>query len=258
MNIKKTNREIRRAKYVTTTTVKRCKEFFTVSDGNYKLVSNEDVLFQIFNLPCIKTCPFATPHCIESCYAVKSETNPQRARTVKASRERNYTFSQSDDFAPTMIEYLKIKLNNLSDGRKIIFRIHESGDFYSKEYAMKWLEIARFFKDDERITFTAYTKSIEFFKDEEWRGIINLRFSLWDDTDPKQVDLALKMGLPIYTAVKSFMAVAVGMMRKFIARFHRKKSPVDYSKYFRCRCSDCATCQACYSDKVKVIACEIH
>ena len=243
MSIKRTNRETRRAKYATISTVKKCKECFSVSDGNRKLVSNEKVLFQIWNLPCIITCPFATEHCKESCYAVKAETNPQRAKVVNASRGRNYAFSQSDDFVPMMIDYIKIKLNNLSDDRKIVFRIHESGDFYSEEYANKWIEISDFFKGDNRITFIAYTKSIRFFYGKKHN--INLRFSLWDDTKAEEIELAKEMRLPVYTAVKTFTdSVNYGGDK--------------YDKYFRCRCTDCGTCLACYTDKVKMIACEIH
>ena len=40
-------------------------------------------------------------------------------------------------------------------------RIHDSGDFYSKEYLMRWLKIIR---DNPKLTFYAYTKRISMFK----------------------------------------------------------------------------------------------
>ena len=40
-------------------------------------------------------------------------------------------------------------------------RIHDSGDFYSIKYLLKWLQIA---KDNSKVIFYAYTKSISFFK----------------------------------------------------------------------------------------------
>jgi hypothetical protein len=40
-------------------------------------------------------------------------------------------------------------------------RIHDSGDFYSIEYLLKWVDIAN---TNKEVIFYAYTKSIPFFK----------------------------------------------------------------------------------------------
>lgn len=217
-------------------TIKGLEEWFSVSTGNKKLKSTKKVLFLIWNLPAVFTCPFVTEHCIDKCYARKAE---RAYPNCFGSRYRNLMFSLSEMFVPMMINYIENKLKGLPEGRKIIFRIHESGDFYSREYAKKWAEISNHFADDDRITFTAYTKSHIFFYGLNHN--INLNFSLWDDTEEEDLALAKEMSLPIYTAEDTF------------ADADRK-----YDNYFKCRCADCGTCQACYHGKVKLIVCEIH
>jgi hypothetical protein len=68
---------------------------------------------------------------------------------VLPSRNRNYDFSQSDDFVPTITEFLR-------KNRRKIVRIHEAGDFYSQEYLNNWKDIARNVPDTR---FYAFTKS---------------------------------------------------------------------------------------------------
>lgn len=209
---------------------------FTLSKGNKKLVPNENVKFLIWNLPAIVTCPYATEHCKKFCYALKAE---RCYPSAKKARAEHLNASKADTFTADMITTISdyISKPSYKTAKKIVVRVHESGDFYSKEYTQKWLAIARHFKDNKHLVFMAYTKSIEFFKGEEIPSNMVVRFSLWDDTDMKQAMTAALMGLPIYTAVEKF---------------------TDEPKIERCGCVDCGTCGKCWNQKVKTLKCEIH
>jgi hypothetical protein len=115
----------------------------------------------IWNLPSVKTCPYKTPSCEKSCYARKAE---RCYPTVLPARENNYMESLQADFVENMIYTIESRLNSKAfQGKKVIFRIHESGDFYNLEYTKKWIAICKHFEKDNRIEFLAYTKSILYF-----------------------------------------------------------------------------------------------
>lgn len=205
------------------------------TNGNKKLVNNSDTRFFIWNIPAIITCPYATERCKKSCYAIK----PERIYpSAKSSRYANLNDSMSPDFASRMIETIEYHMNRPSiKGKNIIFRIHESGDFYNVTYLKAWVEIAKRFP---MITFMAYTKSVKFVSivDSIPDNMV-IRYSVWDDTKPEEVELASKLGLPIYTAVeKNFDFVG--------------------NNYSKCDCSDCANCGKCWDKSNKAIACVIH
>lgn len=228
-------------KYEITKTMKQIEteNLFYFSTGNKKLKSNEKVLFLIWSLPAVDTCPYATDLCIANCYARKAEI---AYPDCLPSRIRNYNFSKTENFVSEVINYISIKLNNLKNGRKIIVRIHESGDFYSTEYLKKWLAIIGFFADDDRIKFVTYTKSVRFFKETNFQEFDNftVRYSIWADTKEDEKAIAKSLSLPIYTAYTRDVMDAI-----------------EY-KFHECRCSDCATCQCCFNRKVETIICEIH
>lgn len=113
----------------------------TVSKGNLKL----DDFIVIFNLPSIITCPNCSK-CASTCYASKAEV---RYPKVKACRQLNFALSQKDSFVEDMVKLL------IKTKTKVV-RIHESGDFYSQEYADKWTNIALQLPE---VQFYAYTKS---------------------------------------------------------------------------------------------------
>ena len=102
------------------------------SKGNKKLKSTKALKFLIWNLPAVKTCPFATESCKRLCYARKAE---RVYPSVLPCREKNFQASKSPDFVEKVIEIIKKE----KDNRVLVVRIHESGDFYNKEYAEKWL-----------------------------------------------------------------------------------------------------------------------
>lgn len=205
-------------------------------NGNKKLVNNDKVRFLIWNLPSVKTCPFATELCKKSCYAKKAEAVYP---SVLPSRETNYNDSLQADFVANMIFTIeKYRASKAFCGRLMVVRIHESGDFYSKDYAQKWLAIIRHFADDNTIIFHCYTKSLLYFEGENVKQYKNLAFiaSVWADTDEKAKALIVKNEYRIYTAVDSF----------------------ENWTGAKCRCSDCAHCMQCMNNNCSSIACEIH
>jgi len=98
-----------------------------------------------------KTCPFAK-ECVKFCYAQKG--NYTRFPKIQDLMEQKYKISKTNTFIPLMNEeIIKKKVTHI--------RIHDSGDFYSINYLLKWIQIANTNKD---VIFYAYTKSIPFFK----------------------------------------------------------------------------------------------
>ena len=206
---------------------------YHISDSNRKLVPSKEVNFIIWNLPAVKTCPFRTPLCAKYCYAKKAENFypdalPARLDNLKASK--------SENFVEFMTDFILTKARRQRKP-KLIVRIHESGDFYNKEYAEKWLSIARNCEKCDKITFIAYTKSFVYFDGVELPSNFSLRASIWADTPKEQIEMILRNGWPIYTAVEKF-------------------TPAD--TFTQCRCEDCATCGKCWDRTIPDIRCEIH
>ena len=88
----------------------------------------------------------------DSCYA---QQNAYTWGPVKNAYQKRYEMTLLDRFGEAVTDEIK---------RKKIerVRIHDSGDFYSPKYLKKWTEIAR---NNPKVTFYAYTKSLPFFKD---------------------------------------------------------------------------------------------
>lgn len=204
-----------------------------ISDSNKKLVPNYQTAFIIWNLPSIFTCPGATLHCILNCYAHKAEYSYHKS--VLPARVQNYLLSKRDDFVDVMTKYI---LNVAAHTKKqyIVVRIHESGDFYCRKYAEKWLQIMKNCSVDKRIKFIAYTKSFSYFDGVKLPKNFSLRASIWNDTSEKAKEIVKRNNWPIYTAVEKF---TVG------------------DNFTRCRCSDCAGCRKCWL-KYRDIRCQIH
>lgn len=220
--------------------------FIKLSGKNKKLVPDKYNKFLIWNIPAVETCPNATPHCIHACYARKAE---RMFPGALPSRRRNFKLSTDPDFVDRMLFTIAAYMSKpaYKNAKNVIFRIHESGDFYSPEYVNAWLAIiAECEKLYKNLHFMAYTKSTNFFRAAGYmHGMFsnfNLLGSVWDDT-PKTVreDIAV-MNLPIYTAdtaEKVAAAVASGTAS-------------------RCRCDDCAHCGKCIYGRCMLIYCVIH
>ena len=115
-------------------------KIFNFSIPAYKSVNGETI------------CKYAKD-CVKYCYAQKG--NYTRFPKIGQLMEQRYELSKQSIFIGLMnIEIKKKKADAI--------RIHDSGDFYSKEYLQKWISIA---KDNPMVNFYAYTKSLPFFKD---------------------------------------------------------------------------------------------
>lgn len=167
-----------------------------LSTGNNKLKSTDQVKFLIWNLPAEKTCPFSTEMCKKFCYAKKAERQYKNVRTCRAT---NFNDSLCDSFpAAMMMEIYEYIRRPSWKNKEVLFRIHESGDFYNREYVEKWLKIARFYPN---IQFLAYTKSVRFFVGLKIPDNMTIRFSVWDDTNPQDLETARSLKFPVYTAI---------------------------------------------------------
>lgn len=124
-----------------------------------------------FGLEAGKTCPFKG-NCQHECFAmVHNYTYP----AVKNKQKERLKESKKETF----IEKICDEIKKLNVGA---VRIHDSGDYYSKEYLNKWIEIAKINPD---VIFYSYTKSIPFFKKD---------FNTWSITLPKNFIVTFSYG----------------------------------------------------------------
>lgn len=77
------------------------------------------------------TCPFAG-ECVKFCYAQKGAYSWSN---VKPAFEKRYELTKTDDFVNEMNKEIAKK-------KPDYVRVHDSGDYYSKAYLDKWIEIA--------------------------------------------------------------------------------------------------------------------
>ncbi len=106
-----------------------------------------------FGIPAYKsasgklTCPMADG-CVKFCYAKKGA---YIWSNVKPAFEKRYQLSKTDDFIDAMnAEIIKKKPEYI--------RVHDSGDYYSRAYLHKWIEIAIRNPD---IRFYSYTNMVK-------------------------------------------------------------------------------------------------
>jgi hypothetical protein len=127
--------------------------YFKCSFENKKLSKDGIVAFY---LPVGLTCPFAG-ECKRYCYAQRGNF---QFPTVKAAGQFNYDRLQSNTTRRS-VEELTADIVKLYGKGKRRYRIHTSGDFYSRRYAGIWEAVAR---NVPEMTFYAYTKSFRFFQ----------------------------------------------------------------------------------------------
>jgi Gene product 88 len=105
-----------------------------------------------------RTCPMAGV-CASGCYA---QSGSYRYSNVASKYESRLELALSPQFETVIgqeIQYVKARASKR--GKPCIIRIHDSGDFFSKEYTEKWLNIIQSHSD---IVFYAYTKQVSQFK----------------------------------------------------------------------------------------------
>lgn len=120
-----------------------------------------------------KTCPNAGA-CAVGCYARQGAYVWPK---VKAAYEARFQLSKND---PVRFEYLlnaeiyKLKAKAKREGKRLVIRIHDAGDFYSREYFELWMRVVRM---NEEVLFYAYTKQVEMLQDVKLPTNFKLNFS---------------------------------------------------------------------------------
>lgn len=152
-----------------------------------------------FDLPAIKTCPFADK-CKTYCYATKGF---YKMPVVKRKQEANLKASKSDLFIHLMNHEIgELKAKNKIDA----VRIHSSGDFYNQEYLDKWIKIVEINPD---IMFYAYTKSLPYFDKYHGTRLLPDNFSVIFSEGGKFDHLINARGLRKVSLVDSYSSNAL-------------------------------------------------
>jgi Gene product 88 len=113
-----------------------------LSRGNGKLGEG----IHSWSLPAVETCPGRSTLCESVCYA---RTGRFRTQIIQDRLQASLDASLRDDFERRIVAEIRRRgVHTL--------RIHVAGDFYSPEYAAKWLRIAR---QCRRTRFYCYTRS---------------------------------------------------------------------------------------------------
>ena len=99
-----------------------------------------------FGIPAQDTCLWAGD-CKKFCYASKGA---YIWSNVKPAFQRRLDATKQNDFPEVMIEEIITKEAN-------VIRIHDSGDFYSREYLHKWFKVM---ESLPHVQFYAYSKSL--------------------------------------------------------------------------------------------------
>ena len=133
----------------------------------------------------LSTCPNAR-QCATGCYA---QSGTYRFGNVVNAYEQRLQLTQSVEFVDIMIAEIRSKMiQSKMKGRQCVIRIHDSGDFYSKEYAIKWLYIIEALP---QCKFYAYTKMVSMFETFKQQGFhfenFRLIYSLGGSED-SQID----------------------------------------------------------------------
>ena len=122
-----------------------------------------------FGLPAYKSasgkliCPMADS-CVKFCYARKGA---YIWSNVKPAFEKRYELSKTDDFVNKMYD-------EISKKKPDYVRVHDSGDYYSRQYLSKWIDIALLFPE---IKFYSYTNMVQLFKEVELPSNFDVIFS---------------------------------------------------------------------------------
>ena len=130
---------------------------FDYLTANTKFIKISGSKTESFGIPAnqeiggVQTCPQAGA-CATGCFATRGfyvQHHVQRAQL------KRFELTKTDQFVSTISKEIKRK-------RLERVRIHDSGDFYSREYAMKWVDIAN---RNPNVTFYTYTKAVSLFKE---------------------------------------------------------------------------------------------
>ena len=186
--------------------------FFMLTNGNSKLGKG----IWAFNLP-RSSCMHKTTYCDKYCYAKRgtfATTGVKRSMTV------NLRESLRDDFVDRIISQIRAFYIRY-------VRIHPSGDFYSQEYADKWMEIAR---QSPKTRFLAYTRNYDADFSERPEN-----FKIYYTVDEATIafNQTIERTATVFKSRETFK--------------HMERTPYG----FVCE-SKCKTCKACWSGAIDI------
>lgn len=130
------------------------------SSTDNRIVFNFSIpaLFGELNGEKFTTCPKAK-QCASGCYA---RQGAYIWSNVRKRHNANLAATMQDSFQDNMIAEIElIERNAKRRSKQVYVRVHDAGDFYSKQYAQKWMDIA---KAMPSVQFYAYTKSLNLFR----------------------------------------------------------------------------------------------
>jgi len=133
-----------------------------------------------FGIPAYKTatgkltCPMADT-CIKFCYARKGAYSWSN---VKPAFEKRYEATKLDSFVDTMVHAIEKK-------KATYIRVHDSGDYYSRAYMLKWFKIAQKLP---HVRFYSYTNMVELVKEFKSKGMIPQNYDFIFSDSGKQRD----------------------------------------------------------------------
>ena len=122
-----------------------------------------------FGIPAYKsasgklTCPMADA-CVKFCYAKKGAYIWSNVQPVF---EKRYELTKQDNFVDEMYKEIVKK-------KPAYIRVHDSGDYYSKKYLDKWIDIALLFSE---VMFYSYTNMIQMFLNTDLPSNFDVIFS---------------------------------------------------------------------------------
>jgi hypothetical protein len=137
----------------------------------YNSEFNQDVRLHTFNLPAINSCPGAGS-CKSFCYATQGR---YIFKSVLAPRENNFEIlktllkTTSIDYVAEVLEKniietfgkrLQKKTNKQGQKVRNIIRIHDSGDFFHRDYFLAWCKAMENLNQAFNVEAYAYTKSL--------------------------------------------------------------------------------------------------
>jgi hypothetical protein len=143
----------------------------TVWTQNAKMRKSGGARFALYNfgIPAFRssdgtaTCPNAGA-CAVGCYA---KSGAYVWPKVRAAYEARLELTRRPDFEARMLEAVDaVVRRHRRDAKVILFRIHDSGDFYSEAYVRAWMRVAEEarMRHGARVVFYAYTKQVELIK----------------------------------------------------------------------------------------------
>lgn len=106
----------------------------------------------------VKTCPSAAA-CKAYCYATAGGYVQYEGPWLSSTRTINFLMNDYEGFKQKVLNELNVAVNrSKKDGKKIVLRWHDAGDFFSATYLLMAFDIAR---ATPEVRHYAYTKQVE-------------------------------------------------------------------------------------------------